>query len=69
MRCPGRAPPSLARLWVTCLPDGRLTLSPPRVAGRPTLLISALGILSPVHINVLIAGGSRLVGRRVKSDS
>ena len=68
MRRPGRVPTLLSRHPVTGLPDRGPLPSSPGVAGRPTVIVSALGNLSCMYINVLTASGSRLGGRGVKGD-
>ena len=69
MRHPEGASTLLLRLWVTSLPDEGPLLCSPGVAGRLTVIISALGSLSSMPFSVLVACGSRLGGRGVKGDS
>ena len=69
MRCPGGAPTLLSRHPVDGLPGKGPLQSSPRAAGRPTVIISASGNLSPAYVNVLTASGSRLGGRGVKGGS
>ena len=69
MRCPSGASTLLSRHPVTGLPGGGPLPSSPRVAGRPTVIVSASANLSPTYINVPTANGSRFGGRGVKGDS
>ena len=68
MRHPGGVPTLLARHLVTGLPDRGPIPSSPRVAGRLTVIVSALDNLSPMYVNVLTTSGSQLSGRGVKGD-
>ena len=62
MRHPKGASTLLLGLWGTGLPDGGPLSCSPGVAYGPTVIMSALGSLSPVPFSVLVACGSRLGG-------
>ena len=69
MRRPTWVSTLLVGHWLIGLPDGGPLSSSSGMAGRLTVIISALGSLSPVYISVPTVSGSRLGGRGVKGDS